>query len=141
MANCLPLLDHWLSKSISVTIVEDDYSKDEALTCIQLLGPQSEYGLLSPRKCLIYLHPQKDYHWRRLEIEYKSKAEPADSTRISIREVKEFFQTEQGWVYPRVIEEWERGNDSSSASTIRTVYLQMNPAFPEGIFLPENLPQ
>lgn len=141
MGNCLPLLERWLSKSISVTIIEDDYSKDQALTCIQLLGPNSEYGLLSPHKCLIYLDAQNDYHWRRLELEYRSRAEPADSTRISIREVKEFSQTEEGWVYPRVSQEWEGESDPVSPSMIRTVYLEMNLAFPEGIFLAENLPQ
>jgi len=147
MSNALPLLRHWLSKATSVTIIEDDYSQEYSLTCTQLLGTPDKRGSLNPLKCLIHFDPLKDYHWQRLEIQYKDRVEHAGSTRVSISEVKEFSQTEDGWFFPRVVEHWNatEDHDSSEVSTklsgIKTVYLEMNPDFPEGLFDAANLPQ
>ena len=160
----------WGPDLAPIRVVEDDYSRENNLICLQSLRRQKRHkdsprGL---RKQLWYLKSRRDYICQRLEehciadryvlplrqVESQLKAiEPADvnthsTRRISIevtliREVTEFAQTDARQWYPKKIKStWY--NDTLKAKQrqyFQTIYLKTNPKFPEGIFDPENLPK
>ena len=150
MGNDLPLLRYWLSKAVSSAIIEDDYSQKNNLICVELVFDEN-YSFRPPlEKCLIYLNPTKYYHWQKLTMEYQHPPqvqEDQQAVAIYVTEVTQFAQTDDGQWYPTVVEDWtslwdSEGNVSSpKRSLVRTVYLETNPDFPEGIFDPKNLPK
>lgn len=150
MGNDLPLLRYWLSKAVSSAIIEDDYSQKNNLVCVELVFDEN-YSFRPPlEKCLIYLNPTKYYHWQKLTMEYQHPPQVQEDQKavaIYVIEVTQFAQTDDGQWYPTVVEDWtslwdSEGNVSSpKRSLVRTVYLETNPDFPEGIFDPKNLPK
>ncbi|NQT03533.1 MAG: hypothetical protein HQ580_16010 [Planctomycetes bacterium] len=128
-------------------VLQDDYAKQNDLICIEeLLQGWRRQGIVLPRRKRYYLNPQRDYICQRLEIESVYPAhwqdddswlEGVDPASIpneysSTIEVTEFSQSQTGHWYPRKIKE---------PGKTRTVYLETDPEFPEGIFEPENLPK
>ena len=127
-----------------ITVVEDDYSKQKNLICLQNLGQGKvrKDSVRLPFKKLWYLNPQRDYICQRFEERYvrnapwqkdKSWLEGVEPDRISaertrIREVTEFGQTDAGQWYPKRI-------------GANPIFLDTDPEFPEGIFDPETLPK
>ena len=132
----------------SIAVLDDEYSKQNKLICLQRLWQGKVYkGTATlPCKRLWYLNPQRDYICQRFEEHYlrnapwqrdKSWLEGVDPERIyaertQIREVTEFGQTDAGQWYPRRIE---------TGLNAITIFLDTDPEFPEGIFDPENLPK
>ena len=129
-----------------ITVLEDEYSKQDKLICLQRLWQGEVYkgSATLPCKSLWYLNPQRDYICQRFEEHYlrnapwqrdKSWLEGVDPNRVSvgktqIRQVTEFGQTDAGQWYAKRI----GGNNA-------VIFLDTDPEFPEGIFDPENLPK
>ncbi|MFZ2147434.1 MAG: hypothetical protein WAV28_09445 [Sedimentisphaerales bacterium] len=128
-------------------VLQDDYARQNDLICIEelLKGWRREWIML-PRRKRYYLNPQRDYICQRLEIERVYPApwqeddswlEGVDPATIpnqssSTVEVTEFAQFQTGQWYPKKIKE---------TGITKTVYLETDPEFPEGIFDPNNLPK
>jgi len=149
-------------------LIENEHSRKSNLICIQQLhqGEKMPEGhpdtVHKPRKYLYYLNPRRDYICERIErhsirnapwqkddswLEGVDPNEVHPDT-IGITEVTEYRQTENGQWYPRKIEFRISSYNSdigefrpSSLHNIKTVYLNTDPIFPEGIFDPNNLPK
>ena len=115
-----------------------------------------------PSKHLCYLNPQRDYICERIEY-YSIKDAPwqkdeswlegVDPNELhrdtrNVTEVMEYRQTKKGQWYPYKIEFSTSPYDSDlgefepySLHNVKTVYLNTDPEFPEGIFDPNNLPE
>jgi len=131
-----------------ITVLEDDYSKQKKLICLQMLwqGKVHKDWAALPFKKLWYLNPQRDYICQRFEERYvrnapwqkdKSWLEGVEPDRISaertrIREVTEFGQTDAGQWYPKRIE---------AGRNALAIFLDTDPEFPEGIFDSRTLPK
>jgi hypothetical protein len=130
-----------------VDVLQDDYAKQNNLICVEeLLKGWRREGIVLPRRKRYYLNSQRDYICQRLEIERvypapwqedNSWLEGADPATIpnqssSTVEVTEFAQFRTGHWYPRKIKE---------PGITKTVYLETEPEFLEGIFDPNNLPK
>ena len=131
-----------------ITVLDDEYSKQNELICLQMLwqGKVHKDWAALPCKRSWYLNPQCDYICQRFEERYvrnapwqkdKSWLEGVKPDRISaertrIREVTEFGQTDAGQWYPRRIE---------TGLNAITLFLDTDPEFPEGIFDPRTLPK
>jgi len=128
-------------------LLKDDYARQNDLICVEeLLKGWRRQGIVLPQRKRYYLNPQRDYICQRVEIESVYPApwqeddswlEGVDPTSIpneysSTIEVTEFSQFQTGRWYPRKIKEPGR---------TKTVYLETDPEFPEGIFDPNNLPK
>ncbi len=129
-----------------ITVLDDEYSKQNKLICLQRLwqGQVRKDSATLPCKRLWYLNPQRDYICQRFEEHYlrnapwqrdKSWLEGVDPDRVSvektrIREVTEFGQTDAGQWYAKRI-----GTNNA------VIFLDTDPEFPEGIFDPETLPK
>lgn len=132
----------------AITVLDDEYSKQNKLTCLQMLwqGKVHKDWAALPCKRSWYLNPQCDYICQRFEESYvrnapwqkdKSWLEGVKPDRISaertrIREVTEFGQTDAGQWYPRRID---------TGRNALTIFLDTDPEFPEGIFDPRTLPK
>lgn len=131
-----------------ITVLEDEYSKQNKLICLQRLwqGKVHKDWAALPCERLWYLNPQCDYICQRFEEHYvrnapwqkdKSWLEGVEPDRISaertrIQEVTEFGQTDAGQWYPKRIK---------TGRNALTIFLDTDPEFPEGIFDPETLPK
>ncbi|MCK4292877.1 MAG: hypothetical protein KAY65_06750 [Planctomycetes bacterium] len=129
-----------------ITVLDNEYSKQNKLICLQRLwqGKVHKDSATLPCKRLWYLNPQRDYICQRFEEHYlrnapwqkdKSWLEGVDPDRVFvektwIRQVTEFGQTDAGQWYAKRI----GGNNA-------VIFLDTDPEFPEGIFDPENLPK
>ncbi|MFC1635107.1 hypothetical protein ACFL5Z_09715 [Planctomycetota bacterium] len=145
-----------------IHIIENHYSKKYGLICIELLRQGANYGgrikAMPPIKELYYLNPQKDYICQRLE-HYRRRNAPwqndsswldgidPDNVRpdvTAITEVTEYGKMSSGQWYPKVVTRTIIGvrKDGTPGvfTTTETIYLEMAPEFPEGIFDSENLP-
>jgi len=156
---------HPLSTTYKVTkvaIVEDDYSKDNDLICIEMLRDglrlKNKVTSLSAR-WRFYLNPKRDYICHKREFNYRLKApwqsdpnwldgidlENVEKDTSYISEVKEYGRTASGKWYPKKIEnrrlEFKEDGTTKESISIDTIYLNENPQFPDGIFDPENLPK
>ena len=149
------------------TIIENDHSRINNLICIQQLrqGEKMPQGrreeVHMPSRYLYYFNPERDYICERIEYysvknapwqknkswldEVKSYEQP--DTR-NITEVTEYRRTEGGRWYPYKIEFKVSSYDSDigalrpySLNNVKTVYLNTELEFPEGIFDPNNLPK
>ncbi len=117
---------------------------------------------IKPSKYLYYFNPRRDYICERIELYYitnaswqkdKSWLEGVDLNILgvdssTITQVTEYRQTELGQWYPYKIETSISVYDSNinafgpySFNNVKTVYLNSNPTFPEGIFDPKQLPK
>ena len=148
------------------TIVEDAFSKQNKLICIQQLNDgevfQNEIVRL-PSKYLFYVNPDQDYICQKYE--YISRIEApwqfndawlegidlsdANNYVISefdvVIEIKEFAQTNNGKWYPTVVTERSLRRKPDGEESIqfltRRIYLKTDLDFPDGIFDPEKLPR
>jgi len=142
------------------TVIENDHSRENNLICIQQLRQGEKMHM--PSKYLYYINPRRDYICERIEY-YSIKDAPwqkddswlegIDPNELhhdtfNITEVTEYRQTENGQWYPWKIEFRISSYNSdigefrpSTLHNIKTVYLNTDPIFPEGIFDPNNLPK
>ena len=152
------------------TVIENDHSRENNLICIQQLRQgekilrDDKYYAYMPCKYLYYLNPMRDYICERFEYhrmrnapwqEDDSWLEGVDPNRllpildnIGITEVTDYRQTENGRWYPWKIEFRLSSYDPDvrtfrpfSLHDVKTIYLNTEPSFPEGIFDPNNLPK
>lgn len=127
-------------------VLQDDYTRQNDLICVEeLLKGWRRQGIVLPRRKRYYLNPQRDYICQRLETErvypapwqednsWLEGVDPATIPKQSsstVVEVMEFAQFQTGHWYPRKIKE---------TGITKTVYLEIDPEFPERIFDPNNL--
>jgi hypothetical protein len=143
-------------------IIEDDYAKQNSLICVERLQQGSIYsGNVSlPGRFLYYLDPQRDFMCRRKVTEWRPDAdwqqdkhwlkgiepEKISNGWITVEDTTETFQAPNGHWYPKVIMVKQSGirkdyQDAPLRVTYsKTVYVQTEPEFPDGIFDPEKLP-
>jgi hypothetical protein len=143
-------------------IIEDDYSRQNNLICIERLQQGSLYsGVVSlPGRFVYYLDPQKDYICRRKITEWRPDAEwqknkswldgmEPDKIRngsIAVHDITEIIQAPNGHWYPRVIVERQSGIRKDykevelKVRTVKRIYLQTDPEFPDDVFSAEKLP-
>jgi len=145
-------------------VVENNYSKENSVICIEKHNEPRYEGkkLRYPaEKTLYYINPQRDYMCVRKE-QVQHRLPPHDdpievqkldfapddipSEPYSITEVIEFGQTDARQWYPKKIRLWSRnridrgyGWETNEEIKIITLYLKINPEFPDGIFDPNNL--
>ncbi len=145
-------------------VIENNYSRENDLICIEKQNkPIYESNKLRypAEKTLYYINPQRDYMCVRKE-QFQHRLPPHDdpievqkldfapddipSEPYSITEVTEFGQTDARQWYPKKIRLWSRnridrgyGWETSEEIKIITLYLKINPEFPDGIFDPNNL--
>ena len=129
--------------SWKISIVEDDYSINNNLICIETLGDWSHLGNANLRH-MFYLNPERDYICQRQEMNRLHG--PGDYGEcFSAREVLEYGRTDNGQWYPKRIFERSkykmRSGRISDTKKIITAYLITKPEFPEGIFDSEKLPK
>ncbi len=145
-------------------IIENDYSLEHNLICIELTEQArvTQQSVHTPSKRLCYLNPKRDYICERIEYysiqnaswqKDRSWLEGVDPDELhrdtrNITEVTEYQQTEGGKWYPWKIEFIISSYDSDinafdpyTLHNLKTVYLNTDPNFPEGIFDPNNLPK
>jgi len=148
---------------LQVRIIENEYSQKYGLICIERLRQGMNYGgkhkAMPPTMQLYYLNPQKDYICQRLE-EYRRLTAPwqkdkswlngIDPNNIRpdatiITQVAQYGQTDLGKWYPKVVTRTGVGvrkDGTPGVFTINeTIYLEIAPEFPEGIFDAKNLPK
>lgn len=150
------------------TIIENDHSRENNLICIQQLRqgekmPENHPDTVHmPRKYLYYLNPRRDYICERIEYysirnatwqKDESWLEGVDPNELhrdamNITEVSDYRQTENGRWYPWKIEFRISSYNPDigafgpfSLNNVKTVYLNTEPGFPEGIFDPNDLPK
>ncbi len=135
-------------------IIEDDYSKQNILICIEFI---SHNPLLS--RSLYYIDPKKDYLCVRrvtetsLNTEWQGDQSWLEDTSykdgngsIVVADITETIQAPNGHWYPKTIERKQTGISKDykekplSVTDIKKVYIQTNPKFPDGIFNAEKLP-
>jgi len=124
--------------SWKITIADNEYSRSKNLICIEILGKPADTANResTSEKSLFYLNPQRDYICQRCEFY------PAYNY-VQDREVLEFGRFDSGQWYPKKILERRviKKKDGTSRQTdeLTTVYPDITPEFPEGIFNPESL--
>jgi hypothetical protein len=148
------------------TIIENDHSRINNLICIQQLrqgekmpeGRQEKVHM--PSRYLYYFNPERDYICERIEYysvrnapwqKDKSWLDEVESYELqpdtrNITEVMEYRQTEGGRWYPYKIEFKVSSYDSDigalrpySINSVKTIYLNTEPEFPQGIFDPNQV--
>ena len=145
----------------NVSQIENDYSSKNNLTAFERTT-EPEVGnskLMNPaQKDIYYLDPSHDFMCVRKE-EYKHfvmGGTPVKDIKFDVNEISkeiscihsvvEFGQTQNGQWYPKIIETYSKswdidGNEKPlSLSFTTTLYLKINPDFPERFFNPEELP-
>ena len=138
-------------------IIEDDFSKEHHYICVERLqqGSILHDGHVSPPgRCLYYLDPAKNYMCIRYVIEWNPGAEWQEDKHwldsiarekigdgsITVTDITETVQAENGIWYPKLITEQQTGvckdyKDKPLKQTyFKKVYIQTNPEFPEGLF-------
>jgi hypothetical protein len=145
-------------------VIKNSYSRENNFICIEKQNKPIFEGdkLRYPaEKTLYYINPQRGYMCVRKE-QFQHRLPPHDdpievqkldfapddipSEPYSITEVIEFGQTDARQWYPKKIRLWSRnridrgyGWETSEEIKIITLYLKINPEFPDGIFDPNNL--
>jgi len=143
-------------------IIEDVYARQNDLICIERLqqGTLRSGNISLPGRFLYYFDPQKDYLCLRKVTEWCPDAEWQEDKNwlegiepekvrngsITYEDVTEVVQAPNGHWYPKVIVIKQSGirKDYEEAplhvSTVKRIYLQTNPEFPDGIFDINTLP-
>ena len=140
--------------------IENEYSRENGFIAFErILEPTVRDGKLvsAAQKDIYYLDPNHDYmcvrkedFQRRIRGSIEMEGVDFDISQIpnelnSFRLVSEFGQTDSGRWYPKIIEQYSKSRDPNGnekpigLSTVFTLYLKINPEFPEGIFDPNNL--
>jgi hypothetical protein len=144
-------------------IVEDEFAKENNYICIERLQQGSIYNgeVQLPGRFLYYLNPQKNCMCVRKIREWNPEAEWQEDKNwldgiapekirdgsLTMEDVTETVQAENGNWYPSVIEEYQSGirkdykESPLKIARIKTVYIQSNPEFPEGVFDIKSLPK
>jgi hypothetical protein len=153
----------WPTMPSTARIVTDDYARQNGLICIENLtqGQVLPQGMVGhPGRFLYYLDPTQDYLCRRHGMEWRPDADwqqdktwlkSVDPKKVGgggmvVWEIPEVFQAPNGHWYPKVIvqRQTEAREDYRSAPLkvydVETIYLDLSPTFPEGIFDPQKLP-
>jgi hypothetical protein len=153
----------WPTIPSTARIIEDDYARQNGFLCVENLTQGQVLpggGVGHPGRLLYYLDPARDYLCRRQVMEWCPNAEwQQDKTRLKsvdpkrvgtggmvVWEITEVYQAPNGHWYPRAIvqKQTDAREDYRSAPwniyDVETIYLDLSPAFPEGIFDPEKLP-
>ncbi len=143
-------------------IIEDDYSRQNELICVEELN-QGEvvgsYPPVLPRRVLHYLDPAHDYLCYRLVTEQRPDAvwqenknwlagvdlDKVPGGSIEMQEITAVVQAKNGHWYPRtIVTRWiglaKNGKTPPSTQGVCTVHLQIPPMLPEGIFEVDGLP-
>ena len=142
-------------------IIDDDYSRENNLICIERLQQGDIYpsGVSLPARFLFYLDVEKDYMCLRKVTEQRPDAEWQENKNwlegiepekirdgsITVHDITEVIQADNGYWYPKVIEVKQTSirKDYKQAplktSSIKRIYIQTNPQFPAGIFDPDNI--
>ena len=143
-----------------ITLAENDYSKQNNLICLHRLDEGRAGSPLGRRyKSLCYIDQDKDYVCRRIEdyiilgkVRELRRNDPEsflikkpdlslEKTQVTVKEVTELGQSEQGRWYPKKVEhrtttQRENGRVQENGA-IFTIYLDTVSEFPEGVFDPE----
>jgi hypothetical protein len=153
----------WPTIPSTARIIEDDYARQNGFLCVENLTQGIVLpggGVGQPGRFLYYLDPAQDYLCRRQVMEWRPNAEwQLDKTWLKnvdpkkvrgggmvMWEITEVFQAPNGHWYPRVIvhKQTDAREDYRSAPLkvcdVETIYLDLSPTFPEGIFDPKKLP-
>jgi hypothetical protein len=152
----------WPEVSPPARIIEDDYATEHRLICFERLQQGLIYnGKISlPGQFLYYLDPARSYLCRRKVTEWRPDAEwqedkdwlnGVDSTEVrdgsvTIEEITKAVQAPNGHWYPETIIVQGSGirKDYRQAPlkthTVKRVYLNLSPEFPEGVFDIDELP-
>ena len=155
----------WPSIPPTSNIIEDDHARENGLICVEALFQgqvTDDFGVVHPRRFLHYLDPAHDYLCRRQVMEWRPDADwqqdkhylkGVDPNEVRggtmlVCEITEVFQAPNGHWYPRVIIEKSRYADSGEdhrdlpmkVTDVKTIYLDVSPTFPEGIFDRNRLP-
>ncbi len=143
-----------------ITLVENEYSKQNGLICLQLLEEDRRFPFMRRwgrrYKTLCYIDQDRDFVCRRSEEYFvqdelwKKMYSDADRclvnnpdasleyTMLLVKETTESGQSEEGKWYPKRIERLtttQRGNGKLQKDiSINTIYLDANGEFPEDIF-------
>jgi hypothetical protein len=137
-------------------IIEDDYSVNNELICIERLqqGSVDSGNVNLPGRFLYYLDPRKNYICVRQVTEWCPDAdwqrdknwldgveiEKVRDGSITIEDITETTQAENGLWYPKHVEEKQTGirkdykNVPLNISVVKKIYVETNRTFPEGIF-------
>lgn len=157
------LAQAWPTIPSTARIVEDDYARQNGLICIENLTQGLVFpngGVGHPGRFLYYLDPAGDYLCRRQVMEWrpdgdwqqdKNWLKNVDPRKVGggsmiVCEITEVFQAPNGHWYPRVIvqKQTDASEDYRNAPMqvydVETIYLDLSPTFPEGIFDPNGLP-
>jgi hypothetical protein len=146
-------------------IIEDDYARQSGLICIESLTQgrvTRDSEVSNPGRFLYYLDPAHDYLCRRQVMEWRPDADwqqdnnwrahvdpdAVGGASMLVSEITEVLQTPNGHWYPRVIIEKEKHADSLEdykntplkVTDVKTIYLDVSPTFPEGVFDVHRLP-
>ncbi len=153
----------WPAIPSTARIIQDEYARQNGLICVENLtqGQLLPQGMVGhPGRFLYYLDPTRDYLCRRQVMEWRPNADwqqdknwlkNVDPKKVGgggmvMWEITEVFQALNGHWYPRVIvqKQTEAREDYRSAPLkvydVETIYLDLSPTFPEGIFDPKRLP-
>jgi hypothetical protein len=152
----------WPTIPSTARVIKDDYADQNGLICVENLvqGQVMRMGVGLPGRFLYYLDPAKDYLCRRQVMEWRPDADwqedknwlkKVDPKKVGggsmiVQEITKVFQAPNGHWYPRVIIEKQtdgRGDYRSApmqVNDIETIYLDVSPTFPDGIFDPNKLP-
>lgn len=148
----------------AITLIENEYSKQHGLICLQKLYDESDGIGGTPQgrfyKRLCYLDPDKDYLCRRFESyliqdrqwleEYKDAEKyyvknpdkTLEFTQRQIKEITQFSQTASGQWYPKEIQKrtTTQFNDIGvkDSLTVVKIYLDTEREIPAEIFDPES---
>ena len=153
----------WPTIASTARIIQDEYARQNGLICIENLtqGQVLPQGMVGhPGRFLYYLDSARDYLCRRQVMEWRPNADwqqdktwlkSVDPKKVGggglvVWEITEVFQAPNGHWYPRVIvqKQTDAREDYRSAPLkvydVETIYLDLSPTFPEGIFDPKRLP-
>ena len=158
-AQFLGRISNDVTKEQVITLVENEYSKQNGLICLQRLEEDRRFPFMRNGrryKRLCYIDPERDYICRRMEEYFvqdelwKKMYSDADRclvnnpdagleyTMLQVKEITESGQSEDGKWYPKRIEQLtttQRGNGKLQKDiSIFTIYLDTDGEFPEGIF-------
>ncbi|MCK4999826.1 MAG: hypothetical protein KAS23_09830 [Anaerohalosphaera sp.] len=158
-AQFMQFISNDVTKEQKITLIENDYSRQNGLICLQRIEADRRYPFMRNGrryKRLCYIDPGKDYICRRIEEYFiqdelwKKMYNDADNcmiknpdptleyTMLQIRESTRLSQTEDDRWYPKKIETrttTQRDNGILQNSTATwTIYLDTQRQLPEDIF-------
>lgn len=149
---------------VSRRIIEDDYSRENKLICVQVLRKGYKHsnspGVSLPGEWLFYLNPEKNYICQKRLFKYTRDAtwqtdpdwldgvdpDKIEKDHYSLTQVLEYGRTESGAWYAKKLRNiygsglFENSENQQKQGRVDTIYLKEAPEFPEGIFDADTLP-